>query len=156
LRSISLSGATDPDNDPVKLTISTVTQDEPLNGRADGNTSPDAVLGPGGDRLRLRAERSGRGDGRVYRIAFTATDPSGASCSGTVAVTVPHDRRGASAVNSGSTFNSLGPSQHAAKGHAKRAEHDRKAAQPRLPQTGAYGPASHAGHGALSGKKSGH
>ena len=44
--------------------------------------------------MKLRAERSGRGDGRVYTIAYTAKDPSGASCSGTVTVTVPHDKRG--------------------------------------------------------------
>ena len=41
-----------------------------------------------------RLERSGRGDGRVYTIAYVAKDPSGASCSGTVTVTVPHDRGG--------------------------------------------------------------
>jgi hypothetical protein len=30
---------------------------------------------------------------RIYTIAFTVTDSHGASCSGTVAVTVPHDQR---------------------------------------------------------------
>jgi hypothetical protein len=119
LRTITLSGASDPDGDPVTISITGVTQDEPLNGKADGNTSPDAVLGPGGDRVRLRAERSGRGDGRVYRIAFTASDPSGASCSGSVTVSVPHDRRGAPAVDSGSTYDSLGASPRAPHGRRK-------------------------------------
>lgn len=125
LRPIALSGATDPDGDPVTLSITGVTQDEPVDGKADGNTSPDAVLGPGGDRVRLRAERSGRGDGRVYRLAFTASDPSGARCSGSVTVTVPHDRRGAAAVDSGSTYDSLGASSRATHGRGKAAAHGR-------------------------------
>jgi len=94
LQTITLSGATDPDADPVAITITGVTQDEPVNGRGDGNTAPDVVAGPAANQVRLRAERSGRGDGRVYTIAFVAKDPSGASCSGTVMVSVPHDRRG--------------------------------------------------------------
>jgi hypothetical protein len=96
LRTITLSGATDPDGDPVTITITGVTQDEPVNGKADGNTSPDVVAGPNAGQVKLRAERSGRGDGRVYTIAYVAKDPSGASCSGTVMVTVPHDKRGPS------------------------------------------------------------
>ena len=94
LRTINLAGATDPDGGPVAITITGVTQDEPVNGRGDGNTSPDHVLGPAAGQVRLRAERAGGGDGRVYTIAFGATDPGGLSCSGNVVVTVPHDRRG--------------------------------------------------------------
>lgn len=93
LRTITLAGATDPDGDSVAITATGVTQDEPVNGRGDGNTSPDFVLGPAADQVRLRAERSGPGDGRVYTISFTAKDPSGASCSGTTTVSVPHDKR---------------------------------------------------------------
>jgi hypothetical protein len=100
LRTIAISGATDPDSDPVAITITGVTQDEPVDGRGDGRTSPDVVLGPGPDQVRLRAERAGGGDGRVYTIAYVAKDPSGASCSGTVTVSVPHDR-GGNAVDSG-------------------------------------------------------
>ena len=63
-----VSGATDPDGDPVTHTITGVTQDEPLNGQGDGDTSPDARDVPGhADQVNLRAERSGNGDGRVYR-----------------------------------------------------------------------------------------
>jgi hypothetical protein len=94
LRTITLSGATDPDANPVTITITGVTQDEPVDGRGDGKTSPDVVLGPAADQVRLRAERAGGGDGRVYTIAYIAKDPSGASCSGTVVVTVPHNRGG--------------------------------------------------------------
>lgn len=94
LRTITVAGATDPDGGPVAVTITGVTQDEPVNGRGDGNTSPDHVLGPAAGQVRLRAERAGGGDGRVYTIAFAATDPGGLSCSGSIVVTVPHDRGG--------------------------------------------------------------
>jgi hypothetical protein len=45
-----------------------------------------------GGNLLLRAERDGNGDGRVYHIQFTVSDPEGASCSGEVTVCVPHDQ----------------------------------------------------------------
>jgi len=53
----------------------------------------------------LRAERQGPGNGRVYRIAFTASDGQGDSCSGTVAVGVPHDVKD-TPVDDGQTFDS--------------------------------------------------
>ena len=93
---------TDADGDPVTVTITGITQDEPLNGVADGNTSPDAVIGSGGS-FRVRAERAGTGDGRVYRISFTGADDAGV-CSGVVRVGVPHDQSGAPPVDSGSIF----------------------------------------------------
>jgi hypothetical protein len=40
----------------------------------------------------LRSERSGRGDGRLYHVAFQAVDRCDASCTGEITVTVPHDR----------------------------------------------------------------
>ena len=115
LRTITLSGATDPDGDPVAITITGVTQDEPVNGKADGNTSPDVVAGAKPDQTRVRAERSGRGDGRVYTIAYIAKDPSGASCSGTVTVTVPHDKRGPAVTPPAPA---AAPTHGKAKGHA--------------------------------------
>jgi hypothetical protein len=89
LRSVTLAGATDPDGEPTVLTIGTVTQDEPLNGTGDGDTSPDAAAGATSDAVRLRAERSGGGDGRIYRIGYEVEDPHGASCEGSVEVAVP-------------------------------------------------------------------
>ena len=56
----------------------------------------------------VRAERSGAGDGRVYRIAFTVTDSHGATCSGVVTVGVPQVRDGAVA-DSGGVYDSLAP-----------------------------------------------
>ncbi len=109
LRLVTLSGATDPDNDPLTLRITGVTQDEPLNGLGDGNTSPDAQVGPRSDQVLLRAERSGAGDGRVYRISFVVTDGRGGSCTGRVVVGVPHDQgKGRVPRDSGPIINSFG------------------------------------------------
>ena len=109
LRLVTLSGATDPDNDPLTLRITGVTQDEPLNGLGDGNTSPDAQVGPRSDQVLLRAERSGAGDGRVYRISFVVTDGRGGSCTGRVVVGVPHDQgKGRAPRDSGPIINSFG------------------------------------------------
>lgn len=88
---VGIVGVTDPDNDGVIVSIRRVTQDEPTNGLGDGDTSPDAVIQ--GDTVLLRAERSGRGNGRVYHIGFVAEDVYGASCEGTVAVKVPHNAK---------------------------------------------------------------
>ncbi len=104
---VTLDGATDPDGDPLTLTITGVTQDEPVSGPGGRSTSPDARLGPASNEVQLRAERSGSGDGRIYRIAFTVADPHGGSCSGLVTVGVPHDRSGTPAVDSGDSFDSL-------------------------------------------------
>ena len=46
---------------------------EPVNGKGDGNTSPDIQI-VDAHHLYLRAERSGKGQGRVYTIIVTATD----------------------------------------------------------------------------------
>ncbi|MGE0481758.1 MAG: SBBP repeat-containing protein [Phycisphaerae bacterium] len=75
----------------VTITILSVTQDEPVNGLGDGDTGPDAVIQ--GESVLLRAERSGGGNGRVYRITFLAEDEHGGACVGEVTVCVPHDNR---------------------------------------------------------------
>jgi hypothetical protein len=94
----------------VTLTITGVTQDEALNGLGDGDTSPDAKAGAASDQVQLRAERSGTGDGRVYRIAFTGSDGEGGTCSGTARIGVPHDQgKGKTPVDSGLNVNSFGP-----------------------------------------------
>jgi dipeptidyl aminopeptidase/acylaminoacyl peptidase len=90
---VSLAGAGDPDGDPVSLNVTGVTQDEPVGG------VPDARAGATPDTVLLRAERQNRGDGRVYQVAFEASDGNGGTCTGTAAVTVPR-RKGEAAVDS--------------------------------------------------------
>jgi K319-like protein len=72
--------------------ILSVTSNEPVNGPGDGNTSPDWII-TGPLTLQLRAERSGTGTGRVYRITVQCSVASGNSSTATVDVTVPHDSR---------------------------------------------------------------
>ena len=108
---ISLGGIRDPDGDPVVVSISGVTQDEPLNGLGDGDTAPDARPGPTASQVYVRSERSGLLDGRVYRINYRATDSQGAVCTGTAAVGAPHDMgQGSTPIDSAPpSYNSFGP-----------------------------------------------
>lgn len=109
LVSISISGITDPDGDPVSITITRITQDEPVNGLGDGDTSPDG-FGVGSSQAQVRAERSGIGNGRVYQITFTADDGKGGSCQWSVQVSVPHDKgQGATPIDDGQNYNSTLP-----------------------------------------------
>jgi hypothetical protein len=93
------AGVPDPDGDVVTTTITGVTQDEALDADGDGSTGPDAAWVAGHpNQVQVRAERSGLGDGRVYRVAVTATDGK-ETCSGKASVSVPHDQSGAAAVD---------------------------------------------------------
>jgi len=73
--------------------IISVESNEPVNGLGDGNTAPDWVI-TGDLTLKLRAERSGTGSGRIYTITVECADSSGNSSTDTATVTVPHDKRG--------------------------------------------------------------
>jgi hypothetical protein len=99
-------GVTDPDGDPVSITIDTICQDEPLEATGDGAFMPDGQVVDG--KARVRAERAGSGNGRFYHIGFTANDGKGGTCSGTVQVSVPTSQgeQGA-AVDDGPLYNSM-------------------------------------------------
>ena len=108
---VTITGVVDPDATPVSIAIASIFQDEPTHAEGDGSTSTDGA-GVGTSTAWVRAERTGQGrapgDGRVYHIAFTASDALGASCSGEVRVGVPHDQGGRAApVDGGALYNSL-------------------------------------------------
>ncbi|MFW6063287.1 MAG: ExeM/NucH family extracellular endonuclease, partial [Chloroflexota bacterium] len=85
---IDILDVTDPDGDPITITIDSIFQDEAVDAEDSGNTAPDG-MGIGAGTAQVRAERVGTANGRVYYITFTATDGQGGSCSGTVEVGVP-------------------------------------------------------------------
>jgi hypothetical protein len=101
-RRVILSGTTDPDGDAVTLAIDGVTQDEPVGRR------PDALRVTRPDRVKLRAERDNRGDGRVYRIAFTASDRQGGECSGEATVEVRRKKHRPAVDSAPPSFDSFG------------------------------------------------
>jgi hypothetical protein len=93
-REISIAGVVDADGDALEITVEDVYQDEITEPYGRRSTCPDAS-GLGRDRVWLRAERSERGDGRVYQVDFTADDGKGGVCEGSVEVCVPQvGRRG--------------------------------------------------------------
>jgi len=64
----------------------------------DGSTIPDFYVDSVDDvtgiiELRLRSERSGKGDGRSYTITISAADESANQSVATVEIRAPHDRR---------------------------------------------------------------
>ncbi|MDQ1592871.1 MAG: hypothetical protein QOG71_3498, partial [Pyrinomonadaceae bacterium] len=65
-----------------------VVSNEPVNGTGDGDTAPDwEVLDA--HHVRLRAERSAAGAGRVYTVTVTCADAAGNTSNRAVTVTVP-------------------------------------------------------------------
>jgi hypothetical protein len=102
LRLVALSGGSDPDGDPVTLEITGVTQDEPRGGTRDAQSAGDE------NQVRLRAERDVRGDGRVYQVAFEASDGHGGSCAGMATVSVPRHRSVAASDSAPPGYDSFG------------------------------------------------
>ena len=89
---INIMNVKDPDGDPVIITITKITQDEPVLEKGSGKIEIDGA-GIGTDTAYVRAERSGKKNGRVYQITFDATDNNGNTSTGSVYVVVPHDQR---------------------------------------------------------------
>ena len=82
---INIANVWDPDGDAVTLTVDEIYQDEAVNASGSGGTHPDGQ-GIGTNAAEVRDEHVIGGNGRRYRIRFTAEDESGSSCSKTVYV----------------------------------------------------------------------
>jgi hypothetical protein len=80
--------ATDNCDAQVTCRITSVTSNEAVNGTGDGDKSPDWII-TGNLTLELRAERSGKGKGRLYTINIECLDSSGNRATKAVAVSVP-------------------------------------------------------------------
>jgi hypothetical protein len=124
---VSILGIVDPSG-TTKVTITRVVQDEALcdsnekrdtrkqlrqgdretddnkHGNDNDRDEIDAIINADGTVL-LRAERDGHGDGRVYRINFTATNVEG-TVAGVVKVIVPHSQSSAKVKDSGCKYES--------------------------------------------------
>lgn len=110
---ININNVIDPDNNPIRIKITSVFQDEPVSisnkrqTNVDGDKAPDAS-GIGTDVAEIRSERLGDNDGRVYHISFTADDGTqtdNGQCNGQVTVSVPN-RIDKNAVDSGPLYDS--------------------------------------------------
>lgn len=88
---VAIQGISDPDGETLTTRVTGISQDEP----------GVAWSGVGTPVARVKAERDGKGDGRVYLIAFEASDPSGGACDGEVTVCIPHDAGKKTCGNSG-------------------------------------------------------
>lgn len=97
-------GVVDPDGDPLTITVTSIKQDEPPK-VSESDLCPDAQ-GLGRSTPLLRAQRLGVGDGRVYHVAFTASDGKGGTCNGTVTVCVPNEHFVGPCIDEGPLFDS--------------------------------------------------
>lgn len=84
------------DEDPnPTVTLVSITSSEPDDGLGDGDTADDiqgADFGTDDREFLLRAERSGRGGGRVYTVTYRVSDAAGNTTTASAQVSVPRDR----------------------------------------------------------------
>ena len=83
--------------------ISHATSDEPENGPGDGNTYNDIVIEDDCLGIKLRKERKGNGNGRVYTIHIVAEDEAGNTTTAEAYVHVPKNN-GGTAIDDGPVY----------------------------------------------------
>ena len=77
---------------PTTWKITGVTSNEAADAKGSGKKTPTDWQITGDHTLKLLAERSGKGSGRIYTITITAKDVSGNTAQKSVTVSVPHDQ----------------------------------------------------------------
>jgi predicted extracellular nuclease len=84
----TVTATPDASSDVTDIELLSVTSNEPDDGEDDGNTINDIVIVDDLS-VRLRAERSGTGNGRIYTLTWEATNACGATITDTATVSVP-------------------------------------------------------------------
>lgn len=94
---VTVTDVCDPD---ASFVLTSITSNEPDDGLGDGDAENDiqgADFGTADTNFKLRAERSGNGEGRIYTIVYTAFDACNTNPNNTTTVTVyvyvPKSRR---------------------------------------------------------------
>jgi hypothetical protein len=87
---VSVEAVDNCDASPVSK-ITAVESNEPINGPGDDDNGADWEI-TGDLTLNLRAERLGKGDGRIYSITVECSDAVGNTTTGIVTVVVPHSK----------------------------------------------------------------
>lgn len=88
--------AADTESGVAGIKLVSVTSNEPDIGLGNGDKPDDiqnANIGTADTSIHLRAERSGKGSGRVYTITYEASDYAGNQTKAAVNVTVPHSAK---------------------------------------------------------------
>jgi hypothetical protein len=109
LHSVSVTGVTDADADPISIRIESITSDEPVS-----TGGPYDCAGLQANEAHLRARETST-NGRVYAVHFSASDDNGGRCEGTVNVCVPDT--GTSCTDDGQTHVSVLRNSHSAFRH---------------------------------------
>jgi hypothetical protein len=95
LRSIVATVTVEDECDPhPQVRLLSIVSNEPDNGQGDGDTPGDiqqATINTDDRTFLLRAERSGRGNGRTYTVLYAATDASGNAAQASAVVRVPRN-----------------------------------------------------------------
>jgi endo-1,4-beta-xylanase len=74
------------------VVLTTITSNETIQSDDIQNANYNKPISGTSDSFTLRAERLGKGNGRVYTITYTATDKAGNVITKSVEVSVPHDK----------------------------------------------------------------
>ena len=93
---VGASDVCDSTVDVGSVKILKVSSDEPedANGNGDGKTLDDIVISNDCLSVKLRKERAGGLNGRIYTLTFEVADASGNSSTATCKIGVPHDKKG--------------------------------------------------------------
>ncbi|MNP23332.1 Endo-1,4-beta-xylanase A precursor [compost metagenome] len=88
--------ATDAGSGLASIKLVSITSNESDNGLGDGDKPNDiqgADIGTADQEFQLRAERSGKGNGRIYTITYEATDKAGNKTTANTTVQVPKGKK---------------------------------------------------------------